>query len=304
MENQGRLSHLFVTVFLCNFATYLVFPAMTDVIVEAVCGGKDECSLSIYLSGTQQAITGLGAVLMMPLIGKLSDVYGRKAILQIPLTLAIIPLVILAWKRTTNFFYAYYAVKTLTAMVTEGGILCLSLGYLADNVPEGNRVSAFAVLSGVISAANVSGTLIARLLSIAQIFQVALAVSIIAVAYMRVFLKEKSQDKDNSFEQPILKPDTESNHVGCESSKKIDFIQEIPSPNDIIRLLRSSITLSLLACVTFFDSLAEAGVQASLLVILLLFKGPISLQEGPKCRYTPHHFWCSNCIQCMFRACQ
>ncbi|KAA8535136.1 hypothetical protein F0562_030139 [Nyssa sinensis] len=37
-------------------------------------------------------IIGLGTVVMMPLIGNLSDVYGRKALLTLPLTLSIIPL--------------------------------------------------------------------------------------------------------------------------------------------------------------------------------------------------------------------
>lgn len=39
-------------------------------------------------------------------------------------------------------------------------------------VPEGMRVSAFGILSGVVSAAFVGGTLAARLLSTAHIFQV------------------------------------------------------------------------------------------------------------------------------------
>ncbi|KAL3833254.1 hypothetical protein ACJIZ3_007990 [Penstemon smallii] len=268
MENMGRVIHLFVTVFLSNFAAYVVNPAITDVIVEAVCvGGKDECSLAIYLTGFQQAITGLGAVVMMPLIGNLSDVYGRKALLTVPLTLATIPLVILAWRRTTNFFYVYFALKSLTAMVTEGGVMCLALGYLADNVFEGNRVSAFGVLSGVVSAANVCGTVAARLLSTSHIFQIAAAVSIAATVYMRIFLKETSHETD-SLTHPILEPDTESNQIGFELSKKINFIREIPSPKDIISLLKSSVTFSLLACVTFFNSLAEAGIQSFLLYFL------------------------------------
>lgn len=50
------LSHLFVTVFLSNFAIIMVFPAMTDVTMAAICPGQDECSLAIYLSGFQQAV--------------------------------------------------------------------------------------------------------------------------------------------------------------------------------------------------------------------------------------------------------
>lgn len=37
-------------------------------------------------------ITGVGTVLMLPLIGSLSDVYGRKALLTLPMTISIIPL--------------------------------------------------------------------------------------------------------------------------------------------------------------------------------------------------------------------
>ncbi|KAI3446295.1 hypothetical protein Pfo_002960 [Paulownia fortunei] len=270
MEDWGRLSHIFVAVFLSNFAAYVVNPAITDVVVEAVCGGKEECSLAIYLTGFQQAIAGLGAVVMMPVIGNLSDVYGRKTLLLIPLILAIIPSGILAWKRTTNFFYAYYAFKTLAGMVTEGGVICLALAYLADNVREEKRVSAFGMLSGVVSAANVCGTLAARLLSTPHIFQVAAAVSIVAVVYVTVLLKDTShRDHADHLEQPILEPEAEKNRaISLESSKQINIIRRIPSPKDIICLLKSSITFSLLACVAFFNSLAEAGIQAFLLYFL------------------------------------
>ncbi|KAK4437600.1 Hippocampus abundant transcript 1 protein [Sesamum alatum] len=266
MENWGRLSHLFVTVFLSNFSELMVSPAIPDVTLAAVCPGKDECSAAIYLTGFQQAIAGIGSVIMMPLIGNLSDAYGRKTMMTIPLVLAIIPLVVLAWKRTITFFYAYYAIKTFTAMVTQGGIMCLALAYLADNVSEGKRISAFGVLSGVTFAAYVGGTLAARLLSTAQIFQVAAVLSIVSAIYMGVFLKETTREND-ALKQPILKV-TESDEDSCKASKKIDVVRKIPSPQDIYRLLKSSITFSLAAFVAFFNSLAEAGLQACLLYFL------------------------------------
>lgn len=50
------LGHLFMTVFLYSFSVYMVFPAMTDVIMSAVCPGKDECAIAIYLTGVQQVV--------------------------------------------------------------------------------------------------------------------------------------------------------------------------------------------------------------------------------------------------------
>ncbi|KAL0383900.1 UNVERIFIED_CONTAM: Hippocampus abundant transcript 1 protein [Sesamum radiatum] len=268
MENWKNLIHLFVTVFLSYFASLVVNPTIADVTMEAVCPGKDECSLAIYLAGFQQAIAGIGSVVVMPLIGYLSDTYGRKVLLTIPMTLSIFPLVILAVRRTTEFFYVYYVLKTLTAMVTEGGVICLALSYLADNVSEGKRVSAFGLLSGVTSAATVCGTLVARLLPTTRIFQLAAVVAVVAAVYMKIFLKDTGSCQADALEQPILKPATENNETGNASLKKTDLIKKIPLPKDIIRLLKSSVTVSLASFIVFFNSLAEAGIQAFLMYYL------------------------------------
>lgn len=56
MEKLSGLSHLFMTIFLHNFSTFMVIPAITDVAMTALCPGLDECSLAIYLTGFQQAV--------------------------------------------------------------------------------------------------------------------------------------------------------------------------------------------------------------------------------------------------------
>ncbi|XP_038706882.1 hippocampus abundant transcript 1 protein-like [Tripterygium wilfordii] len=264
----GGLSHLFVTAFLSSFGTFIVIPAITDVTIAAVCPAQDQCSLAIYLTGIQQAVIGLGTVVMMPVIGNLSDVYGRKALLTLPLTLSIIPLVILAYSRETNFFYAYYVLRILTAMVSEGSTNCLALAYVADRISEGKRASAFAILSGVISAALVCGTLAARFLSPASAFQVAAFVSMAAAVYMRVFLKE-SIANGNGLTQPILKegPDN-SAQIDCDLPRHVPVFKKIPSVGDLVCLLKSSVTLSQVAVVAFFQSLAENGMMSSLMYFL------------------------------------
>ncbi|RVW38498.1 hypothetical protein CK203_085278 [Vitis vinifera] len=332
MEKLAGLTHLFVTVLLGSFSAFIVIPAITDVTMSALCPGKDECSLAIYLSGFQQAIIGLGTVVMTPVIGNLSDEYGRKALLTIPMALSIIPLVaslspcasvvhgstgrrvgsvekkleiqsvtiqdylfiiqigsihleayparaILAYSRTTTSFYAYFVIRTLTAMVGEGSINCLALAYVADNISEGQRASAFGVLSGVASAAFVCGTLAARFLSTASTFQVlvliqsrsslvsflvselvshvptvflsqvATLVSMIATIYMRVFLKETFPKGDSS--QALLKKEPGMSPDDGNSSEKIQTFKKIPSVGDLISLLK---------CRYFTNLLSQGGI--------------------------------------------
>ncbi|XP_013621537.1 tetracycline resistance protein, class E-like isoform X2 [Brassica napus] len=126
---QG-LRHLFMTVFLHGFSAFIVVPVITDVSMAALCPGKDECSLAIYLSGFQQAITGVGSLMMMPLVGSLSDKHGRKSLLTLPMALNILPLAILAYSRETSVFYIYYVLKTFTSIFCEGSVFCLALAYV------------------------------------------------------------------------------------------------------------------------------------------------------------------------------
>lgn len=257
-----RLSHLFVTVFLSGFATFMVAPSITDVTMAALCPGKDECSLAIYLTGFQQAIIGVGTMVMMPLIGNLSDHYGRKALLTLPMALAIFPPAILAYSRTTNYFYGYYVIRTVTAMVCEGSLNCLALAYLADNVTDGQKTAVFGIVSGIMSASFVCGTLAARFLSTATTFQVATFVSMLAVAYMRIFLQESMPpDHVDDLTEPILKETTNE-------PKKVQVFKKIPSARDLIFLVKSSSSFSQVAVVAFFNSLAEGGIFASLLYFL------------------------------------
>ncbi|PNT38552.1 hypothetical protein POPTR_005G245900v4 [Populus trichocarpa] len=272
MKTLSGLSHLFITIFLHNFSAVMVIPAITDVTMSALCPGRDECSLAIYLTGFQQAIIGLGTLVMMPLIGNMSDKYGRKALLTVPLSLVIVPSAILAYSRTRNFFYAYYVVKTLIAMVCEGSVPCLALAYVADNVPEGRRASAFGILSGIASSAFVCGNLSTRFLSTASTFQVSASVAIASLVYMRFFLQDSIIDEQLT--APILTSNGKPKGKGKDyatneiPSKNVQIFKSAPSLEDMLCLLKSSVTLSQAAVVAFFYSLAEVGLHASLLYYL------------------------------------
>ncbi|KAK2405508.1 Major facilitator superfamily protein [Trifolium repens] len=248
-------------MFLAGIGAVIAIPSITDVTMAALCPGQDQCSLAIYLTGFQHAMIGVGSVVTTPLIGNLSDRYGRKVLITLPLTVSLIPQAILAYSRETKFFYAYYLVKTLAALAGEGSFHCLALAYVADKVPVGKRASAFGILAGVGSASFVGGTLAARFLSTALTFQVASVFSMIALVYMRIFLKE-------SVRQPLLKEAEEPCIQQCEDDMPQRTFKKLPSMGDVICLLKCSPTFSQAAIVLLFNSLADGGLMAVLLYYL------------------------------------
>ncbi|MCH91332.1 MFS transporter, partial [Trifolium medium] len=164
----------------------------------------------------------------MPLLGSLSDKYGRKAILTLPMTLMIIPLGILAYSRTKTFFYVYYVFKIIINMICDGCIPCLALAYVADNVPESGRSTAFGILSGIGSSAFVCGTLAARFLSTAQTFQ--------------------------------GKPT-----ISCKSKSNMPLLKALRSLQDLTSFLNSSKIITQAAIVAFFSNLADVGFHGSMM---------------------------------------
>ncbi|KAH9693563.1 Major facilitator superfamily protein [Citrus sinensis] len=231
----------------------MVAPAITDVTMSAVCPGRDECSLAIYLSGFQQAVDKLRGPLVIGQVWKESFAYGSNH----PIHNSF---------RSRNFFYAYYVLRTLTAMVCEGSIHCLSLAYVADNVPPGRRASVFGIFSGIVSGAFVCGTISARFISTSAAFQAATAGSIISAVYMRIFLPESVRDED--LYTPILSSKAEISASCEESTKKLQVFKRLPSIDDMVHLLKSSPTFSQAAIVAFLSNLADAGLQGSMMYYL------------------------------------
>ncbi|KAF3340276.1 hippocampus abundant transcript-like protein 1 [Carex littledalei] len=266
MKELRGLSHLFVCSFLFAFSNRMVLPAMTDITLEAVCPGNDHCSLAIYLSGFQQAIVGLGALVVTPLVGNLSDKFGRKALLCIPVTVVIPPAVILAYSRSTVYFYAAYVIQIFAGMFCEGSVDSLSLAYMADKVDERRRASVFGAFTGICTAGVVSGILAARFLPTSSIFQVSAVFKVITAIYLRAFLPESGNGiaiSDEEINSPFCSPSTDT-----EPSPNLPVFRKIPSISDMTNLLTSSSTMSKAAIITFFSGIGESGLSTALLYYL------------------------------------
>ncbi|KAM0840679.1 hypothetical protein ACQ4PT_059506 [Festuca glaucescens] len=239
----------------------MVLPSITDVTMDAVCPGRDECSVAIYLSGFQNAITGLGALVVTPIVGNLSDRYGRKALMTLPVTVAILPLFILACNRSEVYFYVYYVLKIVAGIFCEGSMHCLSLAYVADQVGTRRRAAAFGLLSGVSAAGFLSGTVTARFLPTSSTFQVAAAVAAAGAVYLRAFVPDSGAAVafDDEACDPLLQGSPCSSATSSSTSSDGELSPRLPpykgvlpSPSDMVALLTSSVVqVTLALCFEF-----------------------------------------------------
>ncbi|KAJ0254390.1 Major facilitator superfamily protein [Hirschfeldia incana] len=268
------MRHMLAIVFLSGFSGFMETPVITDVTVAAVCSSPDEsCSLAVYLTGFQQGAIGLGTMVMMPVIGNLSDRYGIKAVLTLPMCLSILPPVILGYKRDTQFFYMFYIIKILTALVCEGAVDCLASAYVAENFQGGTRISAFSILAGVKTMSSLCGTLVARFLPVALIFKVSAISFLVALVYMRIFLKERLNNIENGDHQ---QNDRDSNDVTMLAEPMLNnttittsaLNKKQSSLKDMMILMKTSTTFVQALVVTFFSSFSDSGMQSAFLYFL------------------------------------
>ncbi|ANM61356.1 Major facilitator superfamily protein [Arabidopsis thaliana] len=278
-DGIGGLRHMLATVFLSAFAGFMVVPVITDVTVAAVCSGPDDsCSLAVYLTGFQQVAIGMGTMIMMPVIGNLSDRYGIKTILTLPMCLSIVPPVILGYRRDIKFFYVFYISKILTSMVCEGTVDCLAYAYVAVNIHGSTRISAFGILAGIKTIAGLFGTLVARFLPIALTFQVSAISFFVGLVYMRVFLKEKlNDDEDDDLHHGTYhQEDHDSINTTMLAEPILNdrpiktqvFHKKYSSLKDMISLMKTSTIFFQALVVTFFSSFSDSGMESAFLYFL------------------------------------
>ncbi|KAF3783060.1 hypothetical protein EJ110_NYTH32809 [Nymphaea thermarum] len=277
---QGRNLHLMVSLFLYQLGALMVLPSITDILMGALCPGQHECGLVIYLAGFQQAMAA-------------EDAFDIKALLTVPMSIAIFPSAILACSQSKQFVIAYYLAKTLTSIICDGSIICLSLVYVADNTSEGGRVTAFGLLSGTSSCAFVCATLASRFLSRASAFQLSTLLGAIALLYMRFLLPEVpvvpvptasivAETGATATASPELvgerKPRRFRRLMGTKKetllrSRSLDHASHLPfrsftQLHDLISLWTSSSSFSQASVIAFLVSLGDSGLHSTLLYYL------------------------------------
>ncbi|KKS95418.1 MAG: major facilitator superfamily transporter, MFS transporter, DHA1 family, tetracycline resistance protein [Candidatus Gottesmanbacteria bacterium GW2011_GWA2_43_14] len=227
---------IFLIVFV-NFLGYgIVFPLLPLMTIKY--GG------SPLLSGVMIGAFSLAQVFSMPVMGRLSDRYGRKPLLLISLWGTVVSFLIMG--LTHSLFFLLLA-RILDG--ASGGNLSIAQAYIADISEKKDRAAGMGTIAAGISLGFIFGPLWGGFLSkisYAFPFFAASIITLISILLTKVFLKESVSKKEIKYEK-----------------RHFRFLQFLP------RLLKSGFML------LFILNLLIFWAQSGLYTIMTLFANDI-----------------------------
>ncbi|KAK4367153.1 hypothetical protein RND71_015033 [Anisodus tanguticus] len=240
MKKLKPLVHLLLPLCIHWIAEEMTVSVLVDVTTSALCPGKSTCSEAIYINGVQQTVVGIFKMVVLPILGQLADEHGRKPLLILTVSTTIIPFGLLTINKSKEFVYAYYVLRTISYIISQGSIFCISVAYAADVVDESNRAAVFSWITGLFSASHVMGNVLARFLPVGYIFQA-----------------------------QTVTPKTEVNQSSTLNSNVLKVVQErFNSMRYAANIVTSSPTLKCISLISFFYELGMSGISSVLLYYL------------------------------------
>ncbi|XP_052185005.1 uncharacterized protein LOC127796722 isoform X2 [Diospyros lotus] len=244
------LVHLLLPLCVHWIAEEMTVSVLVDVTTRALCPGQSTCSEVIYINGLQQTVVGIFKMVVLPVLGQLADEYGRKPLLIFTVSTTIVPFALLAISETRASVYAYYVLRAISYIISQGSIFCISVAYVADVVNETKRAAMFSWFTGLFSASDVIGNILARFLPESCIFEVSIALLVCAPLYMYVFLVETVEPT----------PRNDQNSPGFHKILKI-IEERYNSMRYAATIVVSSPTLKGMSFVSFFYELGMSGIS-------------------------------------------
>lgn len=242
-KGMGRPSvyHAVVVIFLEFFAWGLLTTPMLVVLHETF------PQHTFLMNGLIQGVKGFLSFMCAPLIGALSDVYGRKSFLLITVffTCAPIPLM-----RISPWWYF--------AMISVSGAFSVTFSvifaYVADITQEHERSTAYGLVSATFAASLVTSPAIGAYISTFYgdnlVVLLATLVALLDICFILLVVPESLRDK--------LRPNFWGAQISWEQADPFSSLKKIGKDTTV-----------LLICITvFFSYLPEAGQYSSFFLYL------------------------------------
>ncbi|XP_042511361.1 tetracycline resistance protein, class B-like isoform X2 [Macadamia integrifolia] len=266
------LIHLLVPLCVHFIAEEMTVPLLVDVTTKALCDNDDggatstSCPQAIYLNGFQQTVVGIFRVVMLPYLGQLADEYGRKPLLLLTISASIFPFAVLAWSDSKKYLYAYYVLRMISHIISQGSLSCISVAYVADVVEDNSmRAAAFGWITGLFAVSNFLGNLLSRVLPEDYIFEVSILLLAVCPVYLKLFLVETIK--------PVPRQDQ---HSSCLETINNVCKNQYQSVKNGLAVGCNSGTLKQIALITFLYKLGMSGIASVLLSVFAFNKNQFS----------------------------
>nr|XP_033784482.1 hippocampus abundant transcript-like protein 1 [Geotrypetes seraphini] len=239
----GRPSvyHAMVVIFLEFFAWGLLATPMLTVLHETF------FSHTFLMNGLIQGVKGFLSFMSAPLIGALSDVWGRKSFLLVTVFFTCFPIPLM---KISPWWYF--------AMISVSGIFSVTFSvifaYVADITQEHERSTAYGLVSATFAASLVTSPAIGAYLSVTYndnlVVLVATVVAILDICFILLVVPESLPEK--------VRPASWGAPISWEQADPFASLKKVGKDSTV-----------LLICITVFLSyLPEAGQYSSFFLYL------------------------------------
>uniref|UniRef100_A0A8C8CY45 Major facilitator superfamily (MFS) profile domain-containing protein n=1 Tax=Oncorhynchus tshawytscha TaxID=74940 RepID=A0A8C8CY45_ONCTS len=183
---RAKVSHAVVVIFLEFFAWGLLTTPMLTVLHETF------PQHTFLMNGLIQGVKGLLSFLSAPLIGALSDVWGRKSFLLVTVFFTCAPIPLMRISPWWHF-----------AMISVSGVFAVTFSvifaYVADITEEHERSTAYGLVSATFAASLVTSPAIGAYLSAnygdSLVVLVATIIAVVDIAFVLLVVPESLPDK-------------------------------------------------------------------------------------------------------------
>lgn len=239
-SKKPSVNHVTVVIFLEFFAWGLVATILPEAIQRFF--GTDRMWLVL---GMMQGVKGFLSFLAAPLVGTLSDIWGRKVFLLVTVASTCAPLAFLMmdnmwWHVVTSSLSGLFAVT-----------YSIVFAYCSDVTDEDNRSAAFGQVSATFAASMVIspavGSVVQSFYGNDTVFLMACTVSVMDVVYIFFFVPES---------------------LGVPLSERRKFQWSDVNPFSTLQMMFNTRLMTQLSTIVFFSYLPEAGQSQCFMLYL------------------------------------